>query len=80
MHLTRVYLFCHLYAKNFHSCWKFDSFDKNTLHSFIETRCTCILLTTGQCRVNERKLIKIVLLSYMLHLSNVLPVPKSSEI
>jgi len=28
-------------GKNFHSCWKFDSSDKNNFAQFFKTRCTC---------------------------------------
>jgi len=37
------------------------------------------MLVTDQCRVNELGHSKIVLLFFMLHLSNVLQVVKSSE-
>jgi len=39
MHFTELYPLCHLCAKNFHSWWKFDSYDKIILHSFLKTRC-----------------------------------------
>jgi len=40
MHLTQVYPLFHLFAKKFHSRWKYDKVMTNIiLHSFFETRC-----------------------------------------